>query len=239
MKVTFLAHSGFLVELEHLLLLFDWWTGALPRLPEGKPLLVLVSHQHHDHFDPHVFTLARPDRETRFLLGDDITLSPENFALWSVPQGMEDRIASLGGGHRAEPFPGVSVEALPSTDSGVAFLVTAEQRTIYHAGDLNWWHWEGEPDPWNPDMERRYKAYTKPLAGRHIDLAMVPLDSRLGPGAEHLGLSHLLEIARVDRVLPMHQWGDYTATQRFLEAFPQWAKHLLPIQGEGEVFQLP
>ena len=32
MRVTFLAHSGFLIELEPLLLLFDWWKGELPPL---------------------------------------------------------------------------------------------------------------------------------------------------------------------------------------------------------------
>lgn len=239
MKITFLAHSGFLIELQHLVLLFDWWKGELPPLPEDKPLLVLVSHQHHDHFNPAVFSLAQPGRNVRFLLGDDITLSSENFALWGVPEALGGQIISLGAGRRVRPLPGVSVEALPSTDSGVAFLVTAEERTIYHAGDLNWWHWEGEPDPWNPDMERHYKQYTKPLCGRHIDLAMVPLDSRLGQPAERLGLSYLMEIAQVDRVLPMHQWGDYAATDRFMEAFPQWADRLLPIRNEGQIFLLP
>ena len=49
MRVTFLAHSGFFVELEGVCLLFDWWKGALPPLPPEKPLLVLASHRHEDH----------------------------------------------------------------------------------------------------------------------------------------------------------------------------------------------
>ena len=36
MRVTFLAHSGFFVELEGVCLLFDWWKGALPPLPPEK-----------------------------------------------------------------------------------------------------------------------------------------------------------------------------------------------------------
>ena len=40
MRVTYLAHSGFLIELSAVSLLFDWWKGSLPPLPEGKPLLV-------------------------------------------------------------------------------------------------------------------------------------------------------------------------------------------------------
>ena len=41
MHVTFLDHSGFLVELPGLTLLFDWWKGDLPPLPSG-PLLVFA-----------------------------------------------------------------------------------------------------------------------------------------------------------------------------------------------------
>ena len=37
MQVTFLGHSGFLVESDAVCLLFDWSEGALPPLPE-KPL---------------------------------------------------------------------------------------------------------------------------------------------------------------------------------------------------------
>ena len=35
MRVTYLAHSGFLVELPSVTLLLDWWKGALP------PLMIL------------------------------------------------------------------------------------------------------------------------------------------------------------------------------------------------------
>ena len=39
MRVTFLAHDGFFIELDQVCLLFDWWKGVLPPLPD-KPLLV-------------------------------------------------------------------------------------------------------------------------------------------------------------------------------------------------------
>ena len=42
MRVTFLAHDGFFIELDQVCLLFDWWKGVLPPLPD-KPLLVFVS----------------------------------------------------------------------------------------------------------------------------------------------------------------------------------------------------
>ena len=33
--VTFLGHSGFLVELPSVTLLFDWWKGELPAIRPG------------------------------------------------------------------------------------------------------------------------------------------------------------------------------------------------------------
>ena len=44
MRVTYLAHSGFLIELSAVSLLFDWWKGSLPPLPEGS--VFLFGHTH-------------------------------------------------------------------------------------------------------------------------------------------------------------------------------------------------
>lgn len=237
MLVHFLAHSGFYVELEHHALLFDWWTGDLPPLTD-KPLLVFASHHHEDHFDPKIFELAQQVPEVHFLLGKDIRFAPSNRKRWGLTPQIEEKCLRLGGYRKEEPMEGVLVETLPSTDEGVAFVVTIEGRTLYHAGDLNWWYWAEEPDPWNPDMERNFKQYIEPLRGRHIDLAMVPLDPRLQQG-QNKGLAYLLELAQVDHVLPMHQWEDYSATDRFLQDFPQWRSQILPIHEAGQQFTLP
>ena len=34
LKVTYIGHSGFLVELEKVLFLFDYYPGEIPALPE-------------------------------------------------------------------------------------------------------------------------------------------------------------------------------------------------------------
>ena len=41
----------------------------------------------------------------------------------------------------------VDIQAFKSTDQGVAILASLEGRTIYHAGDLNNWVWEGSRRP--------------------------------------------------------------------------------------------
>lgn len=235
MQVTFLAHSGFAVELDSLCLLFDWWKGTLPSLPADKPLLVFASHRHEDHFNPAIFSLDDGSRPVRFLLGHDIRLTERNLARWSVPAETASKCLPLRGGERAEPLPGVSVEALPSTDEGVAFVVSAEGQTIYHAGDLHWWHWEGEDKAWNHNMEVNFKRYLTPLEGRDLDLAMTPLDPRLEDAAGW-GLAYFLEHTNPKRVLPMHQWGDFGLTEQFLARHPQWADRVIPITAEGQQF---
>ena len=100
----------------------------------------------------------------------------------------------------------MTVETLPSTDEGVAWFVTAEGKFIFHAGDLNWWHWEGEDKAWNANMAADFKRYTEPLRGRCADLALLPLDPRLGVPYAYWGLLRFLELMDVRRLLPMHQW---------------------------------
>ena len=137
MRVTYLAHSGFLVELPSVTLLFDWWKGALPPLRREQPLLVFVSHGHEDHFDPHIFPLDDGQREVRFLLGKGIHLGRGSMAKWGVSEATAAKCRLVRGGDDFEAIPGVRVEALRSTDAGVAYLVTADGKTIYHAGDLH------------------------------------------------------------------------------------------------------
>lgn len=238
MRVTFLGHSGFAAELPSATLLFDWTEGELPVLRREVPLLVFASHGHEDHFQPRVFALDDGEREVRFLLGKDIKLSPRNRERWGLSDATAGKCLRMGGEEQAEVLPGVTVETLTSTDEGVAFLVTADCRTIFHAGDLNWWHWEGEDPAWNRNMEVNFLRFTEPLRDRRIDLAMLPLDPRLGEDGFR-GPRHFLETAQIRRFLPMHQWGQVDFTEKFLARFPQFADRTVSITGPGETFEFP
>lgn len=228
MNATFLAHSGFVVELPSVTLLFDWWKGELPPLRADVPLLVFSSHWHEDHFSPVIFSL----NAAAFILGGmDKT--------WLTKKGAStdvlSRCISMDGSEVCTPLPGITVETLPSTDEGVAFLVAADGKTIFHAGDLNWWHWEGEPDPWNPNMARDFHRYAAPLGGRRLDLAMLALDPRLEADGFR-GPKHILELADVRRFLPMHQWGNFAFTEQFLACYPEFAEQTVPVLREGQTF---
>ena len=230
-RVTFLDHSGFLVELPNVTLLFDWWKGELPAMRPGVPLLVFSSHRHEDHFKPEIFTL---DADA-FLLGSDIRLTPRNLEKWGVSEEKAARCARLGKHDTVSPLPGVMVETFPSTDEGVAFLVTADGQAVFHAGDLNWWHWEGEDVGWNRNMEVNFKRYTEPLRGRRMDIAMLPLDPRLGEDGFR-GPKYFLELADVRRFLPMHQWGDFGFTKQFLSCYTMFKRQTVCVNRTGQIF---
>ena len=223
MKVTFLAHSGFLLELKRVNLLFDYIGGELPPLND-RPLLVFASHCHGDHFSESIFSLADGSRDVRFILGFDIP-----------HQGRED-CAYVGADEMLSPLPGVLVETLASTDEGVAFLLTVGEETIFHAGDLNWWHWEGEPDPWNPKMAEDFQRICAALEGRFISLAMLPLDPRQGTDG-YRGAKHFLETASIARFLPMHQWEKFGFTDAFLAACPQFRDVTEKVTENGQTFE--
>lgn len=236
MRVTFLDHSGFLVELDSAYLLLDWWKGELPELSD-KPVFCFASHQHSDHFNPRIFSLDDGTRDIHYLLGKDIQLSAHNREKWGLCSETAEKCAVLKGNERLDLPRGLTVETLPSTDEGVAFVITCEEKTIYHAGDLNWWHWEEEKGDWNRNMEVDFKRYIEPLRDRRIDLAFVPLDPRQGKAADW-GIRWLLELARVEKLIPMHQWEDYSPTRTFLQDCPQWAQTVLPVERPGQQWDL-
>ena len=79
MKITYIRHSCFLVETSRFYYLFDYEKGVLPPMDAAKPVLVLASHGHADHYSPEVFSLLRSAgmRQIRAVLADDID-APQN-----------------------------------------------------------------------------------------------------------------------------------------------------------------
>ena len=210
MKIDYLGHSGFLVETERVLMLFDYYVGDLS-LAGGKsvekPLFVFVSHAHADHFQPSVFRLAERRRNVLFLLSDDLrgdASVPEDAEIWFLKPDREYEVPELG-----------TVRTLLSTDEGVAFLVKTGEETVYHAGDLNWWDWEGEDPAWLAEQERIYKREISRLSGERIDAAFVVLDDRLEKNYAE-GMEWFLSACTADCVFPMHFWEDRDLIGRFV-----------------------
>ena len=226
MRITYVHHSSFLVELNQIDLLFDYTEGVLPPRNQEKPLAVFVSHFHGDHFSPRIFDLE--GEEVHYFLSKEIGVRKKWAAL--APK------IELVKPHQTYSWNGLQVETLRSTDAGVAFWIEAEEKCLYHAGGLSHWHWEGEPDAWNQQMARDYQAEMNRLAGRHAQAAFVPVDPRLGD-AYDWGLADFLKAVQADVVFPMHFWGDFTVCQKAAERF-QGITQVVKLTKEGETFEL-
>lgn len=233
MQITYIGHSGFFLELAQSMLLFDYYKGTLPRLAPGKKLYVFVSHRHPDHFNPDIFRLADKKEELCFLLSRDIWES-------RVPEELRSRTLRLKAGESAQ-LDGLKVQTLKSTDEGVAFLVKTEEKTIYHAGDLNDWRWAGEPEDWNRQMKVNFQKYIEPLRDMHIDAAFLPLDPRQEENYA-LGFDYFLSLTAGagsgERVYPMHCWDDYSIIERWFSEHPghPGGIRIVPIGKPGETF---
>lgn len=213
MKITYIHHSSFLVEMEQIALLFDYFEGEIPEIRQDQLLIVFASHRHGDHFSPGIFDLAENHPKIWFVLSDDI---------WRkrVPEEFLCRTSFLGSGEEfsfqketGEKVP-VTVKAFKSTDEGVAFLIEAEGKVLYHAGDLNNWVWEGEPEEYNCRMSEAFHSELLKIAGNHIDVAFMLLDPRQGKDF-YLGMDDFMHMVGADIVFPMHFWGDFGVTERF------------------------
>ena len=180
-RAVFLAHSGFLVELPSATLLFDWWKGELPAIRPEVPLLVFASHHHPDHFNRKIFRLAEAGREIRYLLGKDIKPTARQKERWGLDEAAAARCVFLGGGQRLEAIPGVTVETLPSTDEGAAFLVSADGLAVFHAGGTRSPCGAGASTlpccPWIPGWDRRASGAPKPFWNWQTSAAACPCTS--------------------------------------------------------------
>ena len=226
MKVTFLGHSGFLTETDDMYLLFDYYKGELPEMDPDKKMCVFVSHAHYDHYGKEIFRLREKFGEIRYILSSDI----------SAPQ--EEDILSVRPNENVETL-GLQIRTLRSNDEGVAFLVKDKDRTIYHAGDLNWWHWEGEPEEYNKMMRRSYQSEVNKLQKEKIDLAFVPVDPRLGE-QYCWGLDCFMKRTDTKRVFPMHFWGTYDIFDRLMleKCTKEYQDRIVRIEREGQPFLL-
>ncbi len=201
--VTYHHHSGFSVQVESTLLVFDYWEGEDREIPAAARLtsdsfkafsqvFVFVTHAHPDHLDQVIYTWMEGNPITYIVASD-------------TPIGIRGK--RLAPGDSLLLAPGVRVTAYGSTDMGVSFLVDIGGLRIFHAGDLNLWHWREESTLREIEAaEKAFEEAIRPLIGQHIDLCMFPVDPRMGAMFD-AGANHFILAVKPRLFLPMHWQG--------------------------------
>ncbi len=211
MKVTYIGHSGFLLETADCYYIFDYYKGEVPKLSLEKPVVVFASHFHQDHYQAGIFALLKErGMQVQGVLAEDIDPAdhPEGVQILKVCANEEYTLEN-----------GAKIRTLLSTDSGVAYIVETGEGRIYHAGDLNDWYWEGEPD--NDIMCANYRHEIDKLKGIPLDIAFVVLDPRQEAHYAD-GMLYFLEHTKSAKVYPMHYWEKPTIIRTFVAEYPQY-----------------
>ena len=219
MKVTYLFNSGFVVELERHILIFDYFKGAIPPLDKNKAVYVFVSHEHKDHYNPEIYNIKH--NNINYIIDSNIN----NHGLKVAP-------------HHHYHLDELTITTLQSTDEGVAFVVNVEDKYIYHAGDLNWWDWDGEPEDFLRYQETTFKKEIDSICDIQFDLMMIPLDKRLEANASK-GMNYILERVTSKYILPMHCFSHHKEMSQLVDLPPlNKYSNILKIEKRHQDFDL-
>lgn len=214
MTLTYIFHSGFVLETESSILVFDFWmdpSHVMDRyMNTQKHVYVFSSHFHEDHFTRKIFRWKECTGNVTYILSKDI--------LKRRRAEREDADVWMAKGATWEDC-NLKVTATGSNDSGVSWIIETEGKRIFHAGDLcNWYArfladgtppetiYSDEGEYINPVAEeKRFLGELKDIRKitDRFDLAMFPVDGRIGNGYT-LGGRQFIERFDVGMFVPMH-----------------------------------
>jgi L-ascorbate metabolism protein UlaG (beta-lactamase superfamily) len=243
MEITYIGHSGFLIEWETCYWLFDYYKGDIPDMNPKKKVFAFASHKHADHFNPEIFKLKDKYQEIQYVLSSDIKLRKENHDKLGVTEEIFNNIVSVKPSQQYGLLDGnnniIILKTLKSTDCGVAFLLHYQGKTIYHAGDLNLWTWKEETKQSNNNMTAMFNKEMDVLKDCSIDIAFAPLDPRQEEWY-YMGLEQLLNTAKVGYVFPMHFWKNPEIIEQFKRERSEYTNQakIMDIVQDGQKWEL-
>lgn len=233
-KLTYIFHSCFMLETEQCVLIFDYWKdspeGDVKKMLEhtGKRVYFMASHFHEDHFNPEIIAMNVPNGDKRIILSRDIIRRHR------AKETDADVIMRKGDVYNDEY---IKIKAFGSTDAGVSFMLETDGKKIFHAGDLNNWHWEDESTPQEvKKMEGDFKAVLRDIKAEYpaIDLAMFPVDPRLGTDFAR-GARQWLQTIKTTYLAPMHFPPAREKAMTFGKEAEMCGTKFLYIRHEGEL----
>jgi L-ascorbate metabolism protein UlaG (beta-lactamase superfamily) len=216
MEFYYLENSGFVLRHAGDLVLIDCMSAPPEQLMEslGKPecVVALASHFHGDHFSPWIFDLRRRWPQTQYVLSADISVHRKR----NIPTDVAVRFVEKG---QQAQLQGIDIAAWGSTDEGISFHISWGGRQIFHAGDLNCWHWQEESSPeqirkateW---FESELEEVSKGVPA--LDAAFFPVDPRMGKDY-YRGAVRFAQVMRPKIFVPMHFGSELNPPTAFFD----------------------
>lgn len=254
LALTYIYHDGFLLQTPVANVVFDYWMdpdsaepGFLRELDVRKPLYVLVTHHHKDHYNPEIFQWAARFGKIRYILSRDTFRAARHFfAPTSLYKGARrvdsDLITCMSPGDVYDDGV-VRISAFGSTDIGNSYMVEIDGRKVFHAGDLNAWIWKDESTP--AEIAGALAQFGKILSSIKtctdgFDLAMFPVDPRLGTDF-WTGAAIFVRRFDVKTFVPMHFTlaGQPDRQLDYMAAAGNFATYANPDRGEYVILTTP
>jgi L-ascorbate metabolism protein UlaG (beta-lactamase superfamily) len=210
-SVKWLGHAGFQIEAEGKNIYIDPYEGEYPE----KADLLLVTHSHTDHCDTKSIKMVRKP--------DTVMIAPADCA-----QKIDVNVKTLKIGQ--ETMVGnIKVKATEAYNNkrfrspgnpfhpkgfGVGYLITAEGKTIYHAGDTDF----------IPEMSQL----------GHVDLALLPSGGTYT--MDNADAADAALAINPKAAIPMHRWD--TNSEGFKRKVEANSKIRVVLLGKGEEYRV-
>lgn len=246
MRVIFIHHSCFVVEMEDEVLVFDYFNGdkvngykfngQLPEYERDTKIYMFASHSHHDHYDLDILRWAQKYPNIRYIFSKEIRVSPNFLKKHGIDPAVRESIQFVAPDKKYQ-MDDLEIMTLRSTDAGVAYYVNIHGTGIFHAGDLNDWRWEGAGELMNGRIQKNFQHEIRKLADAPIKCAFVPMDPRLEQH-QFRGIEYILKNTSAKYVFPMHMWQDYSGIEEYKKRVSNlgMAERVMEISDENQVF---
>lgn len=236
-KINYLYNSSFKIETKNHVLIFDYYFDSVENgikssvngaigiedLKTEKDVLIFCTHSHGDHFSKIIFDWKEINPRIKYILSSDIKVDNNSADISKISC------------YESLQIKNVYIKAYGSTDIGISFLIKVDGISVFHAGDLNWWHWYDESHEDNIKMEKHFKEEIDELKGETIDLAFFPVDSRL-KDSYALGADYFISEMAPKVFIPMHFREDFSITNKFADKNKGTSTKILEITHRGEEF---
>lgn len=240
MKLDYIYHSGFAIEADGVTVIIDYFKDSCEQeynkgivhdclLERPGELYVLSSHFHPDHFNREVLSWKEKRPDIHYIFSKDILKHHR-----ATPD--EATYINKGDVYKDE---NIRIEAFGSTDVGVSFLIDLQGVRLFHAGDLNNWHWSEESTPQEiHKAEGDFLAEVKCLeqTAPIIDTVMFPVDNRMGKDYMK-GAEQFVKRIKTGIFAPMH-FSEYEGGNAFRTFAESAGCRFLTITQRGESFDI-
>lgn len=246
MQIIFIHHSCFLVELDDKVLIFDYFdgdkvegmhfTGKLPSYEPDTKIYMFASHSHKDHYDMDILRLTDKYPNIHYVFSKDIRISPHFLSKHGIDHAVRDKVTFVSPDNTYH-VDDLDIMTLRSTDAGVAFYVASNGVSLFHAGDLNDWEWDGAGDLINGRVRRAFRHEIKKLSEKPINVAFFPMDPKLME-YQFKGFDFFLQNTSAEFVFPMHMWQDYSGITEYKKRLSnkEMADRVIEIERENQTF---